>query len=96
MTHNVQSDHAAPVSDRAEFLVRRNVIAHVVGGLDSVLRIVGVLRSRRYHVLDFNVDICDGVVESRVACTLLITEHEIDPLLERMRRLPSVVSAETA
>jgi hypothetical protein len=38
----------------------------------------------------------DGVVESRVRCTLVLPASELDLLLERLRRLPAVMSAENA
>lgn len=79
-----------------EFPVRRRVATHITGGLDGVLRIAGMLRTRGYRVLDLEISICDGVVESSVVCTVLIGTHEIDLLLERLRRIPSVVASEIA
>ena len=76
--------------------VHRAVTAHVTDGLDGVLRVVTVLRGRRYRIRDLSVDVRDGVVESRVRCTLVLPAGELDLLLERLRRLPTVVSAENA
>jgi hypothetical protein len=76
--------------------VHRAVTAHVTDGLDGVLRVVTVLRGRRYRVRDLSVDVRDGVVESRVRCTLVLPAGELDLLLERLRRLPAVMSAENA
>jgi hypothetical protein len=76
--------------------VHRAVTAHVTDGLDGVLRVVTVLRGRRYRIRDLAVDVRDGVVESRVRCTLVLPAAELDLLLERLRRLPAVMSAENA
>lgn len=76
--------------------VHRAVTAHVADGLDGVLRVVTVLRGRRYRIRDLNVEMRDGVVESRVRCTLVLPASELDLLLERLRRLPAVMSAENA
>lgn len=61
-----------------EFPVRRRVATHISGGLDGVLRIVGMLRTRGYRVLDLEIYVCDGVAESSVVCTVLIATNEID------------------
>ncbi len=76
--------------------VPRAVTAHVTDGLDGVLRVVMVVRGRRYRVRDLSVDVRDGVVESRVRCTLVLPAGELDLLLSRLRRLPAVMSAENA
>jgi hypothetical protein len=76
--------------------VHRAVTAHVTDGLDGVLRVVTVLRGRRYRIRDLAVEVRDGVVESRVRCTLVLPAGELDLLLERLRRLPAVMSAENA
>jgi hypothetical protein len=68
----------------------------VADGLDGVLRVVTVLRGRQYRIRDLNVEMHDGVVESRVRCTLVLPASQLDLLLERLRRLPAVMSAENA
>ncbi|HJQ47459.1 MAG TPA: hypothetical protein VJ870_14265 [Amycolatopsis sp.] len=79
---------------RAEFPLHRSVTAHVVGGLNGVLRVVALLHSRAYPVRNLSVDVREGLVASRVCCTLLLTATEAGLLLERLRRMPAVVSAE--
>ncbi|GAA3566890.1 hypothetical protein GCM10022222_58480 [Amycolatopsis ultiminotia] len=80
----------------AEFPLHRSLTAHVVGGLAGALRVVTLLHSRRYAVRGLSVDVREGVVESRVSATVLLTAAEADLLLERLRRMPAVVSAENA
>lgn len=72
---------------------RRRLTTHVTGGLDGALRVAGVLRSRGYRVLELSILVQEDDVESEVVCTVLVTNREVDLLLERMRRLPSVVSS---
>lgn len=67
---------------------------HVTGGLDGALRVVAMLRGRRYRVRDLSVDVREGVVESRITCTIVLTTNETTLLLERLRRLPVVVAAD--
>ncbi|WP_051580576.1 hypothetical protein [Pseudonocardia acaciae] len=90
----MNSTAQARVNDAAEFPTYRAVVAHVTGGLDGVLRVVTLLRGRVYRVRDLEVEVREGVVESRVGCTALLTSGEIEMLLARLRRMPSVVSAE--
>lgn len=77
-----------------EFPTHRSVVAHVTGGLDGVLRVVAMLRGRVYRVRDLQVEVREGIAESRVDCTALLTPAEIDLLLARLRRMPVVASAE--
>ncbi|MFD2473488.1 hypothetical protein [Amycolatopsis silviterrae] len=79
-----------------EFPVYRAVTAHVTGGLAGALRVMTLLHGRRYPVRNLDVDVREGVVESRVSCTLLLTAGETGLLLERLRRIPVVVSAENS
>ncbi|GAA0927027.1 hypothetical protein [Pseudonocardia zijingensis] len=81
-------------SPAPEYPVHRSVVAHVTGGLDGVLRVATVLRGRRYRVRDLAVDIREGVVVSEVRATVLLTASETTLLLERLRRLASVTSAD--
>ncbi|MEU6578871.1 hypothetical protein [Streptomyces sp. NPDC046805] len=71
------------------------MIAHVTGGLDGVLRVAMVLRSRRYSVRDLVVDVREGSVVSEIRATVVLTTQQADLLLERLRRLTAVVDAHT-
>ncbi|MBN9108227.1 MAG: hypothetical protein J0I34_05540 [Pseudonocardia sp.] len=88
----------ALLSDRpatpAAFPSHRRVTAYVAGGLDGVLRVVSMLRGRGYKVRDLSVQVCDGVVESAVSCTVALTAAETTLLVQRLRRMPAVVSAD--
>lgn len=91
----------APPSERPDLpapavhpAVHRAVTVHVAGGLDGVLRVVAMLRGRGYRVRDLSVDVREGVVESRVDVTAVLTPDEAHLLLQRLRRTPAVVSAE--
>ena len=70
------------------------VTAYVIDGLDGVLRVVTLLRGRGYRVRDLTVDVREGVVESRVSCTVVLTAADAHLLVLRLRRMPVVVSAE--
>ena len=85
---------AFTVTKPVEFPAYRSLTAHVVGGLNGVLRVVALLHSRRYAVRDLAVEVHEGVVESRVGCTVLLTEAECLLLLRRLRRMPAVIAAE--
>lgn len=73
----------------------RRVTTHVTDGLDGVLRVVTVLRGRRYRVRDLAVEVREGVVESTVHATVLLNADEHVLLLDRLRRLPAVLTADT-
>ncbi|MGD9990420.1 hypothetical protein [Pseudonocardia sp.] len=85
-----------PVTLDAVHPTHRRVTAYVTGGLDGVLRVVTMLRGRGYKVRDLSVEVCDGVVESAVSCTVALTAAEAALLVERLRRMPAVVSADEA
>ena len=72
------------------------MIVQVTGGLDGVVRIATMLRGRRYRVRDLAVDVREGVVVSEVRATVVLTATETALLLERLRRLATVVSTEHA
>jgi len=95
-----QPENPSDVSDsagqRAECPVQRSITAHLTGGLDGVLRVVTMLRGRAYRVRDLSADVGEGVVETRVRCTVVLTAAGTSLLLERLRRMPVVVSAEAA
>lgn len=80
--------------DAREYPTHRAVVVYVTGGLDGVLRVMALLRGRAYRVRDVEVDVREGVVESRVGATAYLTGGEADLLLARLRRMPVVVSAE--
>ncbi|MEV4314973.1 hypothetical protein [Actinocrispum sp. NPDC049592] len=72
----------------------RPITVYVTGGLREALRVAMLLHSRNYRVRALSLDIREGVVESTVKCTVSLTMAETALLLARLRRLPSVVSAE--
>jgi hypothetical protein len=77
-----------------EFPLHRNVIVHVTGGLDGVMRVAMMLRGRRYRVRDLAVDVREGVLVSEVRATIALTISDTDLLLNRLRRLTVVHSAD--
>ena len=79
----------APVCTASDEPVYCSVTASVTGGLDGALRVMTLLRGRRYQVRDLHVHVDEG----RVTCAVLLTPAELDLMLARLRRLPSVVSA---
>ena len=83
-----------PATPAVTYPSHRRVTAYVTGGLDGVLRVVTMLRGRGYKVRDLSVEVCDGVVESAVSCTVALTAAEATLLVERLRRMPAVVSAD--
>lgn len=83
-------DEPAP---SAEFPRHRSVTVHLVDGLDGVLKVAMMLRGRRYRVRDLSVDVREGVVESVFTCTIALSAADTALLLERLRRVPVVVSA---
>lgn len=92
----VSLSDAVPTAGRGarEYPTHRAVVVYVTGGLDGVLRVMTLLRGRAYRVRDVEVDVREGVVESRVGATAYLTGVEADLLLARLRRMPVVVSAE--
>lgn len=84
MACTLHPDHDVPT--------HRSVTARVAGGLDGVVRVLVLLRGRRYRVRHLAVDVERGSVE----CTATLTAADTRQLLERLRRLPAVISAEQA
>lgn len=78
---------------RPEFPRHRSITAHVTDGLDGLLKVTTMLRSRGYRVRDLSVDIREGVIESLVTCTIALNTADTVLLIERLRRVPVVVSA---
>ena len=77
---------------RSAMLLRRRIATYVVGGTETIPALVGALEGRPVHEL--SVDVKDGVRESSMVCAVLLAAEETAPLLDRLRGLPSVVSAE--
>jgi hypothetical protein len=84
-----------PVADVATGSVRRSVTLRVSGGFAGVSRVVMLLHSRHYSVTALSADV-GASGESRVACTVLLPEDQVELLVARLRRMPAVVSAESA
>lgn len=76
------------------YLVRRRIATYFTGGVDGILNLALELRQRGYKVHDLSVDIRDGVTESSMVCTVMVTNDDIEPLLASLRELSSVVSSE--
>jgi hypothetical protein len=77
-------------------LVRRRIATYFTGGVDGIPALVGTLSEQGRIIHELSVDIRDGVRESNLACAVLLPGDEVDGLLDRLRELPSVVSAELA
>lgn len=81
------------MSETREFPVHRSIVMHVMDGLSGALRVVATLHGRRYAVRNLDLEVREGLAESRVTCTVSLTADEAALLLERLRRMPAVVSA---
>ncbi|WP_199435324.1 hypothetical protein [Qaidamihabitans albus] len=79
---------------RSSFPVRRRIATYFTGGVEGLLTLSSTLRQGDCKVHDLTVDIRDGVTESSMVCTIMATDMDIDPLLDRLRRLPPVTSSE--
>lgn len=79
---------------RSAMLLRRRIATYFTGGAEQIPALVGALAGRRVHEL--SVDIKDGVRESSMVCAVLLAADETGALLDRLRELPAVVSAELA
>lgn len=79
---------------RSAMLLRRRIATYFVGGADQIPALVGALDG--HQVSELSVDIKDGVRESSMVCAVLLAADETGPLLDRLRSLPPVVSAELA
>lgn len=78
----------------SSFLARRRIATYFTGGTDGILTLVSALQQRGFAVHDMSVDVRDGVPESSMVCTVMVTNDDITLLLDHLRDLPSVVSAE--
>ncbi|UUV31358.1 hypothetical protein NQK81_42560 [Amycolatopsis roodepoortensis] len=76
---------------RSSMLVRRRIATYFVGGVEQI---PGLVEALGCLVHDLSVDVRDGVRESTMTCAVLIDADEVEPLLERLRELSSVVSSE--
>ena len=79
---------------RSAMLLRRRIATYFVGGAEEIPALVGALDGHLVHEL--SVDVKDGVRESSMVCAVLLATEATEPLLDRLRELPSVVSAELA
>lgn len=77
-------------------LVRRRIATYFVGGAEGIPALVAALAERGRVIHELSVDIRDGVRESSMVCAILLPDNEIGDLLDSLRELPSVVSAEPA
>ncbi|MBK1783568.1 hypothetical protein [Prauserella cavernicola] len=82
----------SPQSLRAAFPMRRRIATYFTGGVEGLSTLSAALHEGGYQVHDLTVDIRDGVAESSVVCTILTAD--LDQLLDDLRELPTVVSAE--
>jgi hypothetical protein len=87
----MSTSFALPAS-RSAMPLRRRIAAYFTGGAEEIPALVHELDGHPVHELA--VDIKDGVRESSLVCAVLLAVEEIEPLLDRLRALPSVVSAE--
>jgi len=83
---------SAPTAIRPAMMVRRRIATYFTGGANAVPTLITALA----NVHDLSVDIREGVRESSLVCAVLLPNEEIEPLLDRLRALPAVVSAELA
>ncbi|GAB3159819.1 hypothetical protein [Amycolatopsis sp. NPDC004378] len=81
-------------SARSAMLLRRRIATYFTGGAEQIPALVHALAGHLVHEL--SVDIKDGVRESSMVCAVLLAADETEPLLDRLRELESVVSAELA
>jgi hypothetical protein len=77
-------------------LLRRRIATYFTGGAQEVPALIGALAGDGRLTHELSVDIRDGVRESSMVCAVLLAGDEIEPLLDRLRELPAVVSAELA
>lgn len=74
----------------------RTFVAYVTDHLDGAARLLTLVRGRGYPVRAFAVDICSEAMASEVRLTVVLTAPDAELLLRRLRRMPAVLSAETA
>ena len=79
---------------RPAMLLRRRIATYFVGGFERIPGLVDALARQGCLVHDLSVDVRDGVAESSMVCAVLLAGDEIETLLDRLRALPAVVSAE--
>lgn len=90
MTLAHHATRAAPGGVRSH----RRYAVLITDGIDGVLRVATVLRQRGYLVRDFAADVREGVVLSAVTCTVFATAEEADLCVQRLLRIPVVVSVD--
>lgn len=79
---------------RPSFPARRRIATYFTGGVDGLLALSSALRQGGYRVHELAVDVRDGVTESSMVCTVMISDGGVEPLLDHLRALPPVVSSE--
>lgn len=94
MSVDVGSASYRILSARPSFPARRRIATYFTGGVDGLLALSTALRQGGYRVHELSVDVRDGVTESSMVCTVMITDGGVEPLLDRLRALPPVVSSE--
>lgn len=94
MSLDLTSPTYRPTATRPSFPVRRRIATYFTGGIEGLATLSSTLRQPGYKVHDLSVDIHDGVRESNLVCTVMLPAADIDTLLDRLRDLPAVVSAE--
>jgi len=80
----------------APMLLRRRIATYFTGGAQEVPALIGALARDGRLAHELSIDIRDGVRESSLVCAVLLAGDEIEPLLDRLRELPAVVSSELA
>ena len=72
---------------------RTDVEVEVCGGLEGAVRVLSMLRARRYRVLTIEVDLQAGSAgRALVVCELDLAQRGVRMLLARLERMPTVVS----
>ncbi|WP_406637836.1 hypothetical protein [Amycolatopsis sp. WGS_07] len=87
---------SAPYTSAPAMLVRRRIATYFVGGIDQIPGLVATLSQHGKLIHELSVDVREGVRESSMVSTVLVSPDALDPLLDALRDLPSVVSAELA
>lgn len=94
MSLDVSSPPHRIATQARSFPVRRRITTYFTGGIDGLQTLSATLQQPGYKVHDLSVDIHDGVRESSMVCTVLLPDGDVEPLLDRLRGLPAVVSSE--
>ncbi|MCG3751035.1 MULTISPECIES: hypothetical protein [Amycolatopsis] len=87
---------SAPYTSAPAMLVRRRIATYFVGGIDQIPALVATLTQHGKLIHELSVDVREGVRESSMVSTVLVSPDALDALLDALRALSSVVSAELA